>query len=90
MPSGPVILDPQELRLFAGQLKQFNSDLAANAARLEAQFRRLGETWRDPAYAKFADEFERTMNNLRRFRQISDEVVPRLLKTAERAEAVHL
>jgi uncharacterized protein YukE len=89
MPTGPVILDPKDLRLFAGQLKQFNHDLAASSARLEAQFRRLGETWRDPAYAKFASEFEQTMRNLQRFRAVSDEVVPRLLKTAERAEAVH-
>jgi uncharacterized protein YukE len=84
-----VILDPKELRLFASQLKQFNNDLVNDSSRLEAQFRRLGDTWRDPAYTKFASEFAQTMKNLRRFREISDEVVPRLLKTAERAEEVH-
>ena len=89
MPSGPVILDPKELRQFAGQLKQFNGDLAASSARLQAQFRRLGETWRDPAYAKFAQEFEQTMKDLQRFQRASDEVIPRLLDTARRAEEVH-
>lgn len=89
MTSGPVILDPKEIRLFASQLKQFNSELLNNSSRLEGQFHRLGETWRDPAYAKFSDEFTQTMKNLRRFREISDEVIPRLVKTAERAEQVH-
>ncbi len=89
MPSGPVILDPKELRLFASQLKQFNGDLAASSARLQAQFRRLGDTWRDPAYAKFAQEFEQTMRNLQSFQRTSDEVIPRLLDTARRAEEVH-
>ena len=89
MSGGPVNLVPQDLRTFASQLKQFNSDLAGSSARLQAQFRRLGETWRDPAYAKFAQEFEQTMKNLQRFRQTSDEVVPRLPHTAQKAEEVH-
>jgi WXG100 family type VII secretion target len=87
--SGPVIIDPNELRQFANQLKRFNADLASNFSQLQAQFRQLGETWRDPAYAKFAQEFEQTMKNLQRFRQVSDEVVPRLIRTADRADAVH-
>ena len=89
MPTGPVIIDPKELRLFANQLKQFNSDLNTGSSRLQAQFRQLGDTWRDPAYAKFAQEFEQTMRNLQRFRQVADEVIPRLLKTADRADEVH-
>jgi hypothetical protein len=49
----------------------------------------LGDTWHDPAYAKFAQEFDQTMKNLQRFRQVADEVIPRLLQTAQRAEDVH-
>ena len=89
MPSGPVIIDPKELRLFVNQLKQFNSELLTSSTRIQAQFRQLGDTWRDPAYAKFAQEFEQTMRNLQRFRQVADEVIPKLLHTAERAEDVH-
>ena len=89
MPSGSVIIDSRELRNFVSQLKQANNELANTSRRLEAHFRRLGETWRDPAYAKFAREFQQTMNNLRRFRQASEEVAPQLLRTAERAESVH-
>jgi uncharacterized protein YukE len=89
MPSGPVILDPQEIRDFARRLQMFNSDLASSAIQLQGQFNRLGDTWRDPAYAKFAQEFSQTMRNLERFSRIADEVVPRLFKTAERADEVH-
>jgi hypothetical protein len=48
MSRGPVIIDPKALRQFASQLKQFNSELTGNSTRLHAQFRQLGETWRDP------------------------------------------
>jgi len=89
MSNNPVIIDPKELRQFVSQLKHFNTELEGSSSRLHGQFRQLGETWRDPAYTKFAQEFEQTMNTLRKFRQASDEVIPRLTRTAERAEAVH-
>ena len=89
MPTHPVIIDPKELREFAAYLKKFNADLADDSARLNGQFRELGNTWRDPAYLKFAHEFDQIMQNIKRFRQVSDEVIPRLVRTAERAEAVH-
>lgn len=72
-----------DVRLFASQLKQFNTDLANNVARLNAQFQRLGETWKDPEYAKFAAEFAETIKNLRRFRDTAEEVAPRLHKLAD-------
>ena len=89
MTSGPVILDPREIREFAIKLRIFNSNLASSAIQLQGQFNRLGETWRDPAYAKFTQEFSQTMRNLERFSRIADEVIPRLIKTAEKAEEVH-
>jgi WXG100 family type VII secretion target len=89
MAGAPVIIDPKDLRQFAAQLKQFNSELTTSSARINGQFRQLGDTWRDPAYQKFAQEFDQTMKNIRRFQQVSEEVIPRLIKTAERAEGVH-
>ncbi len=89
MSNGPVILDPREIRDFAIRLKNFNTDLASSAIQLKGQFNRLGETWRDPAYTKFAQEFSQTMRNLERFSRIADEVVPRLMKTADKADEVH-
>jgi WXG100 family type VII secretion target len=89
MSNSSVIIDPKELRQFTNQLKQFNIQLSGDTKRLQAQFRHLGETWRDPAYVKFAQEFEQTMRNLERFNQVCEEVVPRLVRTAERVESVH-
>ena len=90
MSSGPVIIrDPEAVRMFASQLDQFNNDLAERSARLDSQFRRLGEVWQDPAYSKFADEFRQTMANLRRFREIAEPVVPSLHALYERIMSVH-
>lgn len=82
-----VRISSRDVRLFASQLKQFNADIAASTARLQAQFRRLGETWQDPQYAKFSQEFEQTMRNLRQFREKSDDVIPRLLKLADHIDS---
>jgi uncharacterized protein YukE len=82
-----VRINSGDVRLFASQLKEFNSNLASGSARLRAQFQRLGETWQDPQYATFAQEFGQTMENLRRFQHISDDVVPRLLRLAEHIDS---
>lgn len=89
MGTGPIIIDPNELKQFISHLKRFNSELEMSSSHLQSNFRQLGETWRDPAYAKFSQEFEQTMRNISRFRKICDDVIPRLSRTAERAEAVH-
>ena len=56
MPGDQAIVSPSEVRQFAGDLKRLNEELKANSARLQAQFRRLGETWRDQVHARFARE----------------------------------
>jgi len=89
MSQGPVIIDPVALRQFISQLKSFNSELGSRSAQLEGQFKALGDTWRDPAYAKFAQEFEQTMKNIRRFQQVAEGVIPQLTQKAQRAEDVH-
>lgn len=83
MSSGIVRVNSRDVRQFASQLNQFNADLASQTAKVAAQFRRLGETWQDPQYAKFAQEFEQTMRSLERFRAKSEEVVPKLKKLAD-------
>ncbi|MCA9941168.1 MAG: WXG100 family type VII secretion target [Anaerolineales bacterium] len=81
--SGIVKVHSADVRAFASQLKQFHAELTGNSKRLQAQFRRLGDTWQDPQYAKFAQEFERTMRQLQQFQRQSEEVIPRLNKLAE-------
>jgi len=83
MSSGIVRINSRDVRLFASQLKDYNARLADESARLTAQFRRLGETWQDPQYARFAQEFVQTMRHLERFRRYGEEVIPRLLRLAE-------
>lgn len=77
---------PEELRRFAQQLKQFNGDLSQQTVRVQAQFRQLGETWRDQEHARFAKEFEQTMRVIRGFLKISGEHIPFLLRKAQRLE----
>lgn len=86
MPRDQAIVNPSELRQFASSLKQFNTELSSSTARLEAQFRRLGDTWRDQEHARFAQEFEQTVRVIRRFMQISDDQIPFLLRKAQAAE----
>lgn len=87
--ANPVSLDPDALQEFANQLKRATQEMTNASARLNQQFQRLGETWRDPEYQRFATEFQQTMKNIERFRQIADETAPKLLKKAQRARDVH-
>ena len=78
-----AIVDPEELRRFAAELKRFNGSLQAELVGIRRQFIRLGETWRDQEHARFAEEFERMINVLARFAEASAKHVPVLLRKAE-------
>ena len=77
---------PEELRRFASNLKQFDAELQSSMARLQAQFHRLGDTWRDQEHARFAQEFEQTMRVLHRFIQVAEAHIPFLLRKAEKLD----
>ena len=81
-----AIVKPEDLRRFAADLGQFNNGLKDSTSRLQAQFKRLAETWRDQEHARFASEFQQTMSVLRRFMQVSEQHIPFLLRKAEKAE----
>lgn len=81
-----AIVNPQELRQFAANLKQFNNDLQAKSSSINGQFNHLGETWRDQQHAAFAQEFAHTMQTIQKFIQISEQQIPQLLRKAELAE----
>ena len=83
MTSEGVDAVPEDIRRFAMQLKQFNTQLAESSKRLQAQFNQLGEGWQDQVHQKFAHEFEQTMRLLHRFQQISEQHIPLLLKKAD-------
>lgn len=81
-----AIVDPAELRRFAGNLKRFNADLQAAVAGLHGQLMALGDSWRDQEHDRFRQEFEATMQVLERFLEISENHIPFLLRKAERIE----
>jgi uncharacterized protein YukE len=81
-----AIMDPEEVRRFAKELKRFNDDVQVRAASLQARFSALGSTWQDQEAEKFADEFLSTMKVLRKFVEISEKHTPYLLRKAQRIE----
>ncbi len=81
-----AVMDPEQVRRFADELKRFNSDLQDKIAALHARFAALGDTWQDQEHAKFAEEFKQTMKTLKRFVEISNQQTPYLLRKAQRIE----
>ncbi len=81
-----AIVDPNELRRFAEELKRFNGDLQNSLSSLQARFAALADTWQDQEHAKFAQEFQETMKTLRRFMESSAHQGPFLLRKAQRIE----
>lgn len=83
---GQAIVDPNELRRFARNLKQFTSELQNQMSVLNGQMQNLGNTWRDQEHQQFAEEFEQTLKALTRFVENTNEHIPFLLRKAERIE----
>jgi uncharacterized protein YukE len=81
-----AIMDPEEVRRFASELKRFNDDVQMKASSLHARFSALGATWQDQDHEKFAEEFITTMKVLRKFMEISEKHTPYLLRKAQRIE----
>jgi uncharacterized protein YukE len=81
-----AIVDPEELRHFAHNLKQFNNDLHNRMSVLHGQLVALGNTWRDKEHEKFAQEFEQTLQVVKRFMEAANLHIPFLLRKAERVD----
>lgn len=81
-----AIVDPEELRRFAHDLKRFNGELHGQMTALHGRLQELSTTWRDQEQKKFAEEFELTMKVLARFVEASDRHIPFLLRKAQRVD----
>lgn len=81
-----AIINPEDVRRFADELKRFNSELQAGATSLQARFLALGDTWQDQEHQKFAEEFRAAMRSLRQFVEASNQHTPYLLRKAQRIE----
>ncbi len=78
-----AIVDPEELRRFAQNLKKFSSEVQDRVTSLGAQMVALERTWRDQEQKKFADEFEQHMRTIARFVEVIEHHVPYLHRKAE-------
>ena len=81
-----AIVDPQELRRFAVNLRQFNNELLSQMTVIHGQLMGLGQSWRDKEHDKFVEEFEQTLVVINRFVEATNQHVPFLLRKAERVE----
>jgi uncharacterized protein YukE len=81
-----AIMDPEEVRRFAEELKRFNMDVQTRMSSLQARFAALGDSWQDQEHAKFSEEFKQTLKALKKFVEISNQHTPYLLRKAQRIE----
>ncbi len=81
-----AMMDPEEVRRFAKEMKRFNDDVQSRAAALNARFVALGSTWQDQEHEKFAEEFVVTMKVLKKFVETAEQHTPFLMRKAQRIE----
>ena len=81
-----AIMDPEQVRRFAEELKRFNTDLKDKIVSLQARFAALGDTWQDQEHQKFSEEFRDTMKVLKKFIESSNQHTPYLMRKAQRIE----
>ncbi|HEY3323036.1 MAG TPA: WXG100 family type VII secretion target [Planctomycetota bacterium] len=81
-----AVVDPEELRGFAADLKRFNGEVQAQVATIQRRFVKLGESWQDQEQAKFAESFQKMMISMTKFVEASDKHIPLLLRKAQKIE----
>jgi uncharacterized protein YukE len=84
-----IVADPDKIRGFAHALRSYMTFTNQALNTVHVQLSRLGDTWRDQEYRRFADEFRATQAQLSELAIVLDSVVPRLLRDAEQAEQIH-
>ena len=78
-----AIVDPEDVRRFAQNLRKFNGEMQERITTLAAQLSALGRTWRDQEHKKFSEAFEEHMRVMARFVEVTEQYVPTLLRKAE-------
>ncbi|MFO0913876.1 MAG: WXG100 family type VII secretion target [Pirellulales bacterium] len=62
-----AIVDPDDVRQFAQNLKRFNDEVRDRMKTLQSQLQGLSATWRDQEQRKFTEEFQVHSQHLVRF-----------------------
>jgi uncharacterized protein YukE len=78
-----IHLTPEEVENFARVLEQFSNQLDESTRTLSNNLQQLGDTWRDPTFAEFDAEFDKTRNHIDNFVKIADEHIAFLRRKAE-------
>ena len=81
-----AIIDPEEVRAFASELKNFNEELQGRMMSLFMRYKSLSETQHDQEQARFAEEFEQALKNLKKFIEASNQQAPLLLRKAQKID----
>lgn len=81
-----AIIDPDEVRAFASELRNFNDELQNRMMSLYMRFKALNETWQDQEQARFAEEFEKSIKNLKKFVELANVQAPILLRKADKID----
>ena len=81
-----AVVNPEDLRRFAGMLRDFNADLQSRLGTLSGSLQSLSETWRDQEQQKFAEEFSQHLRMAARFVEANEQHIPYLLRKAERID----
>jgi uncharacterized protein YukE len=76
--------DPDELERFARCLQQFLDSLNDAVGNLNRAFAALGDTWQDEKRARFEDEYNALVQQLKKFDANASEQIPYLATLAER------
>ncbi|MCL0040896.1 WXG100 family type VII secretion target [Thermodesulfovibrionales bacterium] len=77
-----VHVDPEKLRRFAGELRQFTEVINNYFNLLSNEMNRLGSSWQDQEYEKFKRGFAPSRQMLQKFADESKKIVPLLEKDA--------
>jgi len=78
-----AIVDPEELRTFAQNLRKFSAEMQARVKLLGGQLTALGKTWRDQEHKKFTEEFEQQVKGVTRLIEVIERHIPYLVHKAE-------
>ena len=81
-----AIVNPEELRRFATQLKHFNTGLKEQMTALGGKLESLSSSWRDQENKRFAEEFERNLKSMSHFVEVNEEYIPFLMRKADRID----
>ena len=78
-----AIVDPEELRQFAQNLKKFSGEMQSRVNLLGNQLVALSKSWRDQEQKKFTEEFEQEVKGVTRLIEVIERHIPYLVRKAE-------